>query len=57
MKALPLCVFSNEAKVKIEVEEGTLKITTNKKIELNGNSKQFVTWNELNSALSSFYLN
>lgn len=68
-KALPLCVFSDEAKVKIEVEDGsltlttnkdtnidvdTLKVTTKKKVELNGNSKQFVTWAELNQALSTF---
>jgi len=53
MKALPLCVFSSEAKVKIEAEAGVLK-TTAKTIELNGNSKQFVTWTELNTALQTF---
>jgi hypothetical protein len=51
LKALPLCVFNGEAKVKVEVEAGTLKVTTDKNIELNGNSKQFVTWAELNQAL------
>lgn len=51
LKALPLCVFSDEAKVKVEIEAGTVKVTTEKKIELNGNSKQFVTWAELNQAL------
>ena len=69
IKALPLCVFNDEAKVKIEVEDGalkltttknteveadTLKVTTKKKVELNGNSKQFVTWAELNQALTTF---
>lgn len=55
LKAIPLCVFNSEAKVKIEVDGGTLKATTEKKIELNGNSKQFVTWAELNSALQSLW--
>jgi hypothetical protein len=69
LKALPLCVFNDDAKVKIEVEDGalklttsknteveadTLKVTTKKKVELNGNSKQFVTWAELNQALTTF---
>lgn len=54
IKALPLCIFSDDAKVKVEVENGTMKVTTNQKIELNGNSKQFVTWAELNQALTQF---
>lgn len=54
MKALPLCVFNNQAQVKVEVESGTMKVQANTKIELNGNSKSFVTWNELNTALSNF---
>ena len=54
LKAIPMCVFSDEAKVKVEVEEGTMKVTTQKKIELNGNTKQFVTWAELNQALTNF---
>lgn len=69
LKAIPLCVFNDDAKVKIDVEDGalkltttknteveadTLKVTTKKKVELNGNSKQFVTWAELNQALSTF---
>lgn len=43
MKAIPLCVFNGEAKATVVVKDG--------KIELNGNSKQFVTWAELNQAL------
>lgn len=69
LKALPLCVFNDDAKVKIEVEDGalklttaknteveadTLKVTTKKKVELNGSSKQFVTWAELNQALTQY---
>ena len=54
LKAIPMCVFNDEAKVKIEVESGTLKMNTEKKIELNGNTKQFVTWAELNNALTRF---
>lgn len=54
MKAIPLCAFDSSAKVKLEVEKGTLKVTTQGKIELNGNTKQFVTWSELNQALSQF---
>ncbi len=59
LKAIPMCVFNKDAKVKLEIKDGnttlkgsgTLKIETEKKIELNGNSKQFVTWAELNQAL------
>lgn len=54
MKAIPLCAFNGDAKVKIEAENGTLKVKSDKKIELNGNSKQFVTWAELNTALTQF---
>ena len=62
MKALPLCVFDNTAKIKVKAENGTLdvdaldtiKLNGKQKIELNGNTKQFVTWGELNSALSTF---
>ena len=54
IKAIPMCVFNSDAKVKMEIEEGTLKVKTQKKIELNGNSKQFVTWAELNQALATF---
>ena len=93
LKALPLCVFSDEAKVKMMIEEGKLTIESENetiinakeiqtqsdsvkinvdsefgieggkvlingdKIELNGNSKQFVTWSELNTALSTFVQN
>lgn len=51
IKAIPLCIFNDEAKVKIEIESGTMKVSTQSKIELNGNTKQFVTWAELNQAL------
>ena len=51
MKAFPLCVFNNDAKVKLEAKDGTLKIDTQQKLEINGNSKNFVTWAELNQAL------
>lgn len=69
LKALPMCVFNNKAKVKIEIKKGKLsvtaeddievgcnnhKINARQKIELNGNSKQFVTWTELNAALNNF---
>ena len=69
LKAIPLCIFNEDAKVKVEIEDGalklttsknteleadTLKVTTKKKVELNGSSKQFVTWAELNQALSTF---
>lgn len=53
LKAIPLCIFNEDAKVKVEIEAGTLKLTTDKKIELNGNDKQFVTWAELNQALQN----
>ena len=54
MKALPLCVFNDQAKIQIEVKDGDLSVNTNGKIKLNGDSKQFVTWAELNQALSTF---
>ena len=54
MKALPLCVFNDEAKVQIVVQNGDLDVKTNGKVKLNGDSKQFVTWAELNQALSTF---
>lgn len=54
IKAIPLCVFNGEAKITIEAKDGDLKIDAEKKIELNGNSKQFVTWAELNSAIEMF---
>ena len=70
LKALPLCVFNNSAKVQVKAENGTLDInaTQNLKlnasqkteikgteaIELNGNTKTFVTWEALNTALTNF---
>ena len=54
MKALPLCVFNDDAKVTIQVENGGMKVKAQDKIELNGNSKQFVTWTELNTALTQY---
>lgn len=54
MKAIPLSVFSDTAKVVVKAENGSLKLKTQNKIELNGNTKQFVTWTELNTALSTF---
>lgn len=62
MKVLPLCVFNADAKVKLEIEDGTLKTTASeniqlkgKKIELNGNSKNFVTYTELDNALQQLW--
>jgi hypothetical protein len=55
LKAIPLCVFNDEAKVTIQVENGTMKVDTQNKIELNGNSKQFVTWQELDNALQQLW--
>lgn len=54
IKAIPLCVFNDGAKATVQVENGTMKVDTQGKIELNGNSKQFVTWAELNQALTQF---
>ena len=54
MKALPLCLFNADAKIKIEAEGGVMKVTADK-VELNGNGKQFVTWSELNNALQSLW--
>lgn len=54
MKVLPLCLFNAEAKIKMEADAGTLRVTTEKKLEINGNDKQFVTWSELNQALQTF---
>lgn len=54
IKAIPLCIFNDEAKVTVQIENGAMKVDTQDKIELNGNSKQFVTWAELNQALANF---
>lgn len=54
LKAIPLCVFNSEAKVKVSVENGDLDVQTQQKIKLNGDTKQLVTWSELNTALSTF---
>lgn len=62
LKAIPLCIFSDEAKVKVAIENGKMTIdaedsvlvNAKKKIELNGNTKQFVTWAELNTALTQY---
>lgn len=56
LKAFPLCVFSDEAKVKVQIENGKMTIDTEGNIELNGNDKQFVTWAELNQALQNFVI-
>lgn len=61
LKAIPMCIFSEDSQVKIIAESGALTITAEKtikingdKIELNGNGKQFVSWQELNTALTQF---
>lgn len=54
LKAIPLCIFSDKARVIVEVKDGNLEVKTQNKIKLNGESKQFVTWAELNTALSKF---
>lgn len=54
LKAIPMCVFNNDAKVTVQVADGTLKVGTEGKIELNGNAKHFVTWEDLNTALTAF---
>ena len=55
LKAIPLCIFNEDAKVTVQVEDGTMKVDTQDKIELNGNDKQFVTWTELNQALQNLW--
>ena len=61
LKAIPLCVFNGEAKVTMQIKDGNVTVdakgkteVTAQTIELNGNTKQFVTWAELNTALSVF---
>ncbi|MBR5775011.1 MAG: hypothetical protein IKY42_01955 [Bacteroidaceae bacterium] len=46
LKAIPMCVFKDDAKATVVIKDG--------KIELNGNTKHFVTWEELNTALNTF---
>ena len=53
LKAIPLCLFDNSAKVQINIENGVYQLQADK-IELNGKDKQFVTWAELDSALKEF---
>lgn len=61
LKAIPMCVFNGDAKVTMQIKDGNVTVDAKGKtevsaqtIELNGNSKQFVTWAELNTALSGF---
>lgn len=54
IKAIPLCIFNSDAKVIIDIKDGTLDVKAQQKIKLNGDSKQFVTWAELNQALTTF---
>lgn len=53
LKAIPLCVFNDNALVKIGIEKGVMDVSA-QTIKLNGDSKNFVTWAELNQALSTF---
>ena len=63
IKAIPLCIFNSDADAKIEIDNGKMTISTkdnivvnsDKKIELNGNSKQFVTYTELDNALQELW--
>lgn len=55
MKALPLCVFNGDAKIKVKAAGGNLKINAANKIALNGENKNFVTWAELNDALQDLW--
>jgi len=63
IKAIPLCIFNSDADAKIEIDNGKMTISTkdnivvnsDKKIELNGSSKQFVTYAELNNALQELW--
>ena len=55
MKAIPLSAFNSSASATIEASATELKIGA-PKIELNGATKQFVTWTELNTALQALIL-
>jgi len=50
LKAIPLCLYNADAGTTIEEHEGDLLIDSGN-IELNGNTKSFVTHAELNTAL------
>lgn len=52
MKALPLSIFNNQAKVVVKAHGGTLSIDTDKDIELNGKTSHLVTYEELAAALA-----
>lgn len=52
MKALPLSIFNNQAKVVVKAHGGTLSIDTEKDIELNGKTSHLVTYEELAAALA-----
>lgn len=55
IKAFPFSVFRSLSDVNISAEEGKLKVNTTADIELNGNTKEFVTWAELDSALQAVW--
>jgi hypothetical protein len=52
MKAIPLGAFNASSSAKIQASDTELKIDA-PKVELNGATKQFVTWTELNTALQA----
>ncbi|MBR5008821.1 MAG: hypothetical protein IKY09_07635 [Methanocorpusculum sp.] len=54
IKCIPLCIFSEKAKVVVDIKDGNMDVKTKGKIKLNGDSKQFVTWTELNTALTQY---
>lgn len=53
LKAIPLCIFNTSATTTIEEVDGDLRIDSDN-IELNGNTRTFVTHAELDTALQTF---
>ena len=52
-----IIINSKDQKTTIKNSNGDLILQSNGNLEINGNSKQFVTWTELNTALTTFLTN
>lgn len=53
MKAIPMGRYNSGARAHLHVKDGKWKLEASSEITLNGDTKRFVTWDELNTALQN----